>query len=307
MERGYRVLRFWNSVVFENCYGVLESILAALRHDPVKGPEYPPPKPAEPVSTPPQGGNDWTVEQAKAYLDRMDPDVADLFPDRFVESELGEIPDGWEVKAFGELLEDVIGGDWGKEFPDSTNTEGIFIIRGTDLPHLRNGGIGAVPFRYTTEKKAKRRMLQDGDIVIEVSGGSLTQPTGRSFFITQDILDRFPIEVVCASFCRRFRPNGWIEGLLGSQHLDYLNSVGKMWEYQLQSTGISNFQTKRFLEEELIVWPIDCIAAEFSKLVTPIVRFITRNDSKTLREKRDALLPKLVSGEVDVGVIQRVL
>ena len=35
----------------------------------------------------------------------LPPDVADLFPDRLVESELGEIPEGWEVKALGECID----------------------------------------------------------------------------------------------------------------------------------------------------------------------------------------------------------
>ena len=231
-------------------------------------------------------------------LPGLPADLYDLFPDRLVDSELGEIPEGWEVKAFGELLDDVIGGDWGKDSPDPINSECVSIIRGTDLPNLRNGGIGAVPFRYTTEKKVKRRMLQDGDIVIEVSGGSPTQSTGRSMIMTRDLLARFPAAVVCASFCRRFRPRSWTEGLLAYQNLNYLHSVEKMWEYQLQSTGISNFQTKRFLEEELILWPNDSLAMAYSDILSPIVRRMTSNESKTLAETRDSLLPRLVSGEI---------
>ena len=234
------------------------------------------------------------------FLPGLPAEHYELFPDRLVPSELGEIPEGWEVKPFGALLEDVIGGDWGKESADTTNSLGVSIIRGTDLPRLRNGGIASVPFRYTTAKKAERRLLQDGDIVIEVSGGSPTQPTGRSIIVTEHILERFPSKVVCASFCRRFRPIGWMEGLIASQHLDYLNSVGRMWEYQLQSTGISNFQTSRFLEEEYIAWPHDTLATAFSDLVTPTVRSTTGNVIKTLEEERDALLPKLVSGELKV-------
>ena len=55
-------------------------------------------------ATPPQGGSDWSVERARAYLDWMDPDIAALFPDRFVDSELGPIPAGWEVKALGDFV-----------------------------------------------------------------------------------------------------------------------------------------------------------------------------------------------------------
>ena len=143
-------------------------------------------------------------------------------------------------------------------------------------------------------------MLTDGDIVIEVSGGSPTQSTGRAMMITRDVLSRFPSTVVCASFCRRFRPHGWREGLLASWHLDFLHSIGKLWEYQLQSTGIANFQTKRFLQEDKIVWPGDALVDGFAKLVGPIVRLMARNDTLILTAQRDALLPRLVSGEVRV-------
>ena len=62
--------------------------------------------------------------------------------------------------------------------------------------------------------------------------------------------------VVRASFCRRFRPREWVEGLLAASHLNYLYSFGEMWEYQLQSTvnqGIH--QTKQFHPDEVMVWP----------------------------------------------------
>ena len=247
---------------------------------------------------------DWFVDfgPVRAKIEGQDPylppELWDLFADDLMDSELGEIPEGWEVRAFGDLLNDVIGGDWGKETPDSTHAEPVSIVRGTDLPHLRNGGVGSVPLRYTTTKKAERRILKHGDIIIEVSGGSPTQPTGRSMLVTADILERFPTDVVCASFCRRFRPRGWAEGLLASQHLDYANSIGKMWEYQLQSTGISNFQTKRFLEEEQIIWPGNRLVDEFVNAIDPIVRHTTRNENRTLTAQRDALLPQLVSGEL---------
>ena len=249
---------------------------------------------------------DWFVEfgPTRAKIQGLDPylppELWDLFPDELVDSELGEIPEEWSLRNFGVLLDDVIGGDWGKEFPDPTNTEPVAIIRGTDIPSLRTGSRGSVPTRFTSEKKAERRKLQDGDIVIEVSGGSPTTPTGRSMIVTTDILERFNGTVVCASFCRRLRPSTWTEGMIASQHLDYLNSIGKMWEYQLQSTSISNFQTKRFLEEEQVIWPDHELATAFANTISPIIRTTNGNGSKTLAETRDALLPMLLSGEVNV-------
>ncbi len=168
---------------------------------------------------------DWFVDfgPVRAKLEGREPylppELWDLFPDQLVDSELGEVPEGWEVKALGELIADVIGGDWGKGLPDSANTEMVSIIRGTDIPELRNGGFKSVPLRYTTVKKLQRRRLQAGDIVIEVSGGSPTQSTGRSLLITESILERFSTPVVCASFSRRLRPNNLIEGIIAAQHL----------------------------------------------------------------------------------------
>ena len=226
----------------------------------------------------------------------------DLFPDRLVDSELGEIPEGWKLRAFGTLLDDVIGGDWGKETPDVDHTEPVSIIRGTDLSALAEGGSGSVPLRFTTKKKAERRMLKDGDIIIEVSGGSPTQSTGRSLMMTRDVLRRFPGTVVCASFCRRFHPNSWRHGLLASRHLDFLHSTGKMWDYQLQSTGIANFQTTRFLKEEMAIWPGEPLLTTFAEIVGPIVRQTSRNENMILAAQRETLLPKLASGEVRVAI-----
>ena len=61
------------------------------------------------AATLPQGGSDWSVQRARAYLDRMDPDIAALFPDSFADSELGPIPAGWEVSTIGEEVA-VLGG-----------------------------------------------------------------------------------------------------------------------------------------------------------------------------------------------------
>ena len=247
---------------------------------------------------------DWFVEfgPTRAKMEGLGPylplELWDLFPDELVDSELGEIPEGWSLRNFGDLLKDVIGGDWGKESPTPPDTEVVSIIRGTDIPNLRAGGTGSVPRRFTSERKANRRRLEEGDIVIEVSGGSPTTPTGRSMILTTDILERFNGTVVCASFCRRLRPSTWVEGLIASQHLDYLNSIEKMWEYQLQSTGISNFQTKRFLDEEQVIWPDPNIAKAFANVVSPIVKTTNRNENKTIAETRDALLPRLLSGQL---------
>jgi type I restriction enzyme, S subunit len=231
----------------------------------------------------------------------------DVFPDRIVESELGEIPEGWEHIPFGSLLESTTGGDWGTDIPENDHTEVVSIIRGADFPDVSSGGIGKVPTRYTTEKKLVSRRLQAGDIILEISGGSPTQPTGRSIFISEATLERFENAVVCASFCRRFQPKNRDLGALAYMHLQNLYAAGGTWEYQNQSTGIANFQTTRFLESEMVVMPSAKLLDAFSVQANSMLKRMSSNENIMLAKLRDTLLPKLISGELRVPDAERII
>ena len=59
-----------------------------------------------PVAVPDQdriGASRVQVERARVYLDQMAPEIAALFPDRFVDSELGAIPEGWEAATLDDI------------------------------------------------------------------------------------------------------------------------------------------------------------------------------------------------------------
>ena len=228
----------------------------------------------------------------------MDEATAALFPDGFETSELGEVPRGWVLKPFGALLAHSIGGDWGSEQPEEKNTVRVAIIRGTDIPDLQSGRDNRVPTRYTSEKKLSTRQLQDGDIVIEVSGGSKDQPTGRALYVTDDLLKRFDCPVEPASFCRLFRPVDRATGVLLGQHLRFIYDQGKTWEYQNQSTGIANFQTTHFLEKELVAVPPYSVLNVFSETVRVLVDRTITSQIDELSQIRDTLLPRLISGQL---------
>lgn len=197
--------------------------------------------------------------------------TADLFPSEMVDSELGEIPKGWEVKAFGDLLKTTIGGDWGKDEPDDKHTEEVKILRGTDLPKVFLGDDTGVPIRYVEAKKLKTRIIETGDIVIEVSGGSKDQPTGRSLFVNQTLINRLNARLEPASFCRLFKPFSEKIGLFLGTYLQKIYQEGKTWHYQNQSTGISNFQTNTFLEKERLIVPCDNLLTVFYAHASPIL------------------------------------
>jgi len=228
----------------------------------------------------------------------MDAATAVLFSDSFEESELGLVPKGWKLVPFGELLINTIGGDWGDETPSEKNDTRVAIIRGTDIPDLQSGAANRVPLRYTSTKKLATRKLQDGDLVLEVSGGSKDQPTGRALYLTEALLGQFDCPVEPASFCRLLRPIDRNIGLLLAQHLTYIYGIGKTWEYQNQSTGIANFQTTHFLESELVAVPPREVLAVFADVVRSIVDRGHLSQIQNLASLRDTLLPRLISGQL---------
>ncbi len=230
--------------------------------------------------------------------------IRQLFPSEFEESELGWVPKGWVNHSFGDLLENTIGGDWGKDVEDDKHTTQSRIIRGTDIPDLISGQLSKAPLRWVEPKKLKTRKIETGDIIIEVSGGSPKQPTGRSLFMTQSILERLGGVVEPASFCRRFKPKSFNLGLLASLHLQKIYADGKMWEYQNQSTGIANFQTKFFLEAENVLVPSDDVLNAFCNVVMPMIEKSQNNEQIMLTELRDTLLPKLISGELRLDEVE---
>ena len=224
--------------------------------------------------------------------------------DTMVDSELGMIPEGWEVKKLGDLIEYKIGGGWGKEEKIDNYTTPAFVIRGTDIPSSRHGNIDNCPFRYHTESNLKSRILESGDIVFEVSGGSKGQPLGRTLLVNQKLLSSFSDPVICASFCKLIRPN---KEKISSEFL-YLNFLEiydnlEITKYQVQSTGISNFKFSIFLEKHLVVKPENKLIIKFTNSVSGIFNQIQilGKQNQTLRQTRDLLLPKLISGKVDVS------
>ncbi|MFM0036242.1 restriction endonuclease subunit S [Paraburkholderia strydomiana] len=241
------------------------------------------------------------AKQQGSIPEGMDDAIAALFPDGLDESELGLVPKGWQLVPFGRLLSHTIGGDWGSDELNQKDDTRVAIIRGTDIPDLRSGANSRVPIRYTSTKKLATRKLQRGDVILEVSGGSKDQPTGRSLYMTEGLLRQFDCPVEPASFCRLLRPHSENIGVLLGQHLSYIYAQGKTWEYQNQSTGIANFQTAHFLEAELVAVPSDEVLTAFASIVCPMLDRGHLTQMQRLVEIRDTLLPRLISGQLRVA------
>ncbi|MBA4417713.1 MAG: hypothetical protein C0392_07360 [Syntrophus sp. (in: bacteria)] len=224
---------------------------------------------------------------------------------RFIDSPLGRIPEGWEVVTLGSLIADHIGGGWGNDSADDKHTEPAWVIRGTDIPDARSSNVTNVPFRYHSKSNLKSRQLIPRDIVFEVSGGSKGQPLGRSLYVSAELLTAFNGKsVMCASFCKRIHPDSkqYASELLYLSFLDaYLS--GEIEQYQVQSTGISNYKWSDYLEKVSRCVPPIALQEHFYELSIPLfseIGTLGRKNS-TLRRTRDLLLSRLISGEVDVS------
>ncbi|MED3126825.1 restriction endonuclease subunit S [Bacillus wiedmannii] len=219
-----------------------------------------------------------------------------------VESELGEIPKGWKVASLGELIQDTIGGDWGKEYPQGNHVEQVFIIRGADLPEMRLGNARKVPTRYVLNKNYINKQLAIGDIIIEISGGSPTQSTGRTLYINKEIIEKYQGKVLCTNFCRILRPTGEENGFFVELFMSYLYKQNVFFNFENGTTGIKNLDLNAVLNKYKIVLPPEKIIAVFSEQFQIVYESIQKkgNENRKLEELRDTLFPKLLSGEIEI-------
>ena len=157
--------------------------------------------------------------------------------------------------AIGDLIEYAVGGGWGKESPQDDYANQVAIIRGADFPNIENGNYDNLPIRWEKDSKAAKAALRAGDIVLEISGGTSDRPTGRTIFITPDLLAKYPCPIIPASFCRLIRPVGSIDSRFLYYWLQDMYAKGRTWGYQNRSTGLSNFQFKTFAESEIVRVP----------------------------------------------------
>ena len=234
-------------------------------------------------ATPPQGGSDWSVERARAYLDRMDPNIAVLFPDRFVDSELGPIPAGWEVKALGHFGEIITG-----KTPSTRRPE----YYGEDVPFLR------IPDMH------RKMYALETELMLSMQGAN-SQP--------QKTLPPGSISVSCIATLglvvlnhHRTQTNQQINSIIPYSELvsRYIFWTCRHLSSQIETGGLGGSvfgnMNKSTFAALRAVYPGSATVSAYDSLISPLHASILANDKQAhiLAAQRDALLPKLVSGEV---------
>lgn len=211
----------------------------------------------------------------------------------------------WKSGTFSDIIMSTLNGDWGKEYPSGNNIKKVYCVRGADIPDVKAGNKGKMPTRYILPKNYAIKKLETGDIVVEISGGSPTQSTGRCTAITQSLLDRYDSGMVCTNFCKAIKPlSGY--SMFVYYYWQYLYDKGVFFSYENGTTGIKNLDFSGFLETEPITLPPFERIADFDAYCQTNFDHIFANgkQSEQLSLLRDALLPELMSGELDVSAIE---
>ena len=211
------------------------------------------------------------MEGREAYLPE---EIWRLFPDRLVESELGEVPEGWGVKLLDEIANVVYGAPFAsKRFND--DRQSVPLIRIRDLPT-------SDPSVFTDEVHPKGHLIEPGDIVVGMDGEFKAYYwLGEPAWLNQRVCHFEPLAGVPKVFLR--------ESIAEPLALLERSKVGTT-VIHLGKRDIDNFE---------ILAPSPSVLESFAQATEQLLRRINTNaaESRSLASKRDSLLPGLVSGE----------
>ncbi len=210
----------------------------------------------------------------------------------------------WSTGTFSELIISTLNGDWGKEKIIANHTEKVFCIRGADIPEIKLGNKGKMPTRYILPKNLFNKQLTAGDIVVEISGGSPTQSTGRCIMISQSLLNLYDSNIICTNFCKSMKPKEKYSSFI-YYYWQYFYEKDVFFSYENGTTGIKNLDFTSFIKTEpIFIPPLDMVIKfdNYCKIVFNQI-FANAKQNEKLVLLKEILLPKLLSGEIDVSEI----
>jgi type I restriction enzyme S subunit len=224
------------------------------------------------------------AEQPEQYAELRA--TAELFPSAMQDSELGEIPKGWDILPLSEMVSLIGGGTPKKSEPRFWNGD-IFWFSVKDIPAEGNVFVVDTQDKITQEglKRSSTKLLPIGATIITARGtvGKLAL-TGVSTAMNQS----------CYGVVASDGVGPYLNYLRLLEGVDTLkrNTHGAVFDTITRSTFDTVVQTRSCL----------ALSQRFEQAVTPLFEAVRNNliQSNTLSATRDSLLPKLLSGELSV-------
>lgn len=219
----------------------------------------------------------------------MDEQTAALFPDRFVESELGMVPLGWEVVELVEISE-ILNGYAFKSGDYIEDENGVFVLRTTNFSDdgyaKRLGKDVFLPMSFTDTHS--KYLCEPFDFHLVMVGASV----GKTSTLLPNMLPALRNQNM---WC--FRPKN------GFPSRFFIHETVKLKTVEaLRSTSGSarEFLRKGDFEKSSVKLPTNDILAVFEDTTLAIKQTIAINESQaqTLVDLRDTLLPRLISGQL---------
>jgi type I restriction enzyme, S subunit len=173
-----------------------------------------------------------------------------------------EIPDGWVVKKLSDWIERDKSGDWGNDVLSGNFITKVNCIRGADINGLNGLEECAPPIRYILEKNSNK-ILSSHDLIIEISGGSPTQSTGRFAYITEATLQRFEIPLICSNFCKAISLKNQKLVYNFAFHWDSLYKNNVFFGHEGKTSGIKNLLFESFVNSHWTAEPNLDVAERF--------------------------------------------
>ena len=215
------------------------------------------------------------------------------------------IPETWQTTKLTELAIYVLGGDWGKdadfESPDYTTA---LCIRGAEFRNWNEDKGSTASFRKIKKSSLANRVLKDGDILVEISGGGPDQPVGRTVLIDKVALSRNPnIPKICTNFVRLLRTAGKIDSRFINSYLTFFYASGEIRDYQAGSNNLRNLKFNDYLGIDIPIPPLNeqhRIIAKVEELFSELDKGIEnlKTAQAQLKVYRQALLKHSFEGKL---------
>ena len=234
---------------------------------------------------------DWFVDfgPTRAKMEGQEPylppELWDLFSDQLVDSEMGEVPEGWKVRTLGNICHRPQYGYTASADQDETNPK---FLRITDINKRAWIEWDAVPHCAISAEDQEKYQLRTGDILI----ARMADP-GHGCLIEEYK------NAVFASYLIRFRPISDNHGRL----LQYWIRSEEYWQL-VRERGAGTTRTSlnaKVLSEFPLVVPPDRLSEAFTQHAGGIRNYVVGkvNESQYLAEIRDSLLPQLIAGAIE--------
>lgn len=143
------------------------------------------------------------------------------------------------IYKISDIIDSYISGDWGNDCKTNETPYPVYCVRGADIVPISNSKYNDIPLRYVSMRSFQTRCLQEGDIIIEKSGGSPTQSTGRVVYVSKELLAT-KNNIVCSNFCTAFRVKKDWNAHYVFLYLQNVYNSGVFFNFEGKTSGLKN-------------------------------------------------------------------